>query len=103
MEDSHVFTMAISLVGANRMACPVTRYGRSTKITTVLWIGTYDGVQPASRMASSQFYSEEGLFNNGVFQILEDRRSNLWISCNRGIYRVSKRELNGFAVGSAPH
>src|SRR5205823_2346593 len=40
-----------------------------------------------------------GLFNNGVFQILEDGRGNLWIGCNRGIYRVNRRELNEYAAG----
>jgi signal transduction histidine kinase len=34
-----------------------------------------------------------------VFQILEDARGNFWISCNRGIYRVSKQQLNDFAAG----
>jgi signal transduction histidine kinase len=34
-----------------------------------------------------------------VFQILEDHRGNLWMSCNKGIYKVSKQELNDFAAG----
>jgi signal transduction histidine kinase len=42
---------------------------------------------------------EQGLFNNGVFQILEDRHGYFWISCNKGIYRVSRQELNDFADG----
>ena len=42
---------------------------------------------------------EHGLFNNGVFQTLEDRHGYFWISCNRGIYRVSRQELNDFADG----
>jgi signal transduction histidine kinase len=37
--------------------------------------------------------------DNGVFGILEDDAGNLWMSCNRGIYRVSRRELNDFAEG----
>ena len=66
----------------------------------VLWIGTYDG--GLSRFADGKFtkYStKEGLFDYGVFQILEDDRGNFWISCNRGIYRVRKQELNEFAAG----
>ena len=66
----------------------------------VVWIGTYDG--GLGRFDGERFtrYStREGLFNNGVFQILEDGQGNLWMSCNRGIYRVSKRELNDFAAG----
>jgi signal transduction histidine kinase len=41
------------------------------------------------------------LHDNGVFQILEDDAGNLWMGCNRGIYRVSRRELNAFAEGRA--
>jgi ligand-binding sensor domain-containing protein len=34
-----------------------------------------------------------------VHQILEDGHENLWLSCNKGLYRVSKQELNLFAAG----
>ena len=65
-----------------------------------LWIGTYDG--GLARLRDSKFtrYTiADGLFNNGVFTILEDRRGHLWMSCNRGIYSVSKQQLNDFAAG----
>lgn len=66
----------------------------------VLWIGTYDGgLGRFENGRFTKFTVAEGLFSNGVFQILEDSRANLWMSCNRGIYRVSKRELNEFAAG----
>jgi ligand-binding sensor domain-containing protein len=64
------------------------------------WIGTYD--DGLSRFREGRFFNyrmEHGLFNNGVFQILEDRRGYFWISCNKGIYCVSRRELNDFAAG----
>jgi signal transduction histidine kinase len=38
-----------------------------------------------------------GLFNNGVFQMLEDDRDNFWISSNHGIFRVSRKELDEYA------
>ncbi len=65
-----------------------------------LWIGTYD--DGLSRLRNGRFFNyrtEQGLYNNGVFQILEDRRGNFWISCNKSIYRVSRRELNDLAEG----
>ena len=66
----------------------------------VLWIGTYDGgLGRFEKGKFTKYTVEQGLFNNGVFQILEDSRSNLWMSSNRGIYRVSKRQLNEFAAG----
>ena len=66
----------------------------------VLWVGTYDG--GLSRFQEGRFTSyttAQGLYNNGAFQILEDSRGNFWISSNRGIYRVSRQELNDYAAG----
>jgi transcriptional regulator with PAS, ATPase and Fis domain/ligand-binding sensor domain-containing protein len=65
----------------------------------VLWIGTYGGglnrlkngvIVPITRNA--------GLFDNVVSSILEDR-GNLWMSCNRGVFRVSRTDLNDYADG----
>ena len=66
----------------------------------VLWIGTYDG--GLSRLQNGKIVSytvKDGLFDAGVFQIVEDSHENFWLSCNHGIYRVSKKELNDFANG----
>lgn len=68
----------------------------------VLWIGTYDGgLYRFKDERLTRYTTKEGLHDNGVFQILEDDVGNLWMGCNRGIYRVSRRELNDFAEGSA--
>jgi signal transduction histidine kinase/ligand-binding sensor domain-containing protein len=66
----------------------------------VLWVGTYDG--GLGRFKDGRFtrYTmQDGLYHNGVFQILEDAAGWCWMSCNRGIYRVRKQELNDFADG----
>jgi ligand-binding sensor domain-containing protein/signal transduction histidine kinase len=71
-----------------------------------LWIGTYDG--GLSRLKDGRFTNyttADGLFSNGVFQILDDQRGNFWIGSNRGIYRVSREQLNAYAegrIGSLP-
>ncbi|MGA8593318.1 MAG: two-component regulator propeller domain-containing protein [Bryobacteraceae bacterium] len=66
----------------------------------VLWIGTYDaGLGRLANGRFTRYTTREGLFDNGVFQTLEDSEGNLWMSSNRGIYRVRKRELNDFAAG----
>lgn len=65
-----------------------------------LWIGTYDG--GVARFKEGKFTRYDvriGLYNDGAFQILEDDNNHFWISSNRGIYRVSKVELNAFADG----
>jgi signal transduction histidine kinase/ligand-binding sensor domain-containing protein len=66
----------------------------------VLWIGTYDsGLVRLDRGRLTHYTTRVGLFNDGVFQILDDGRGWLWMSSNRGIYRVSRRELEEFAEG----
>lgn len=64
------------------------------------WIGTYD--EGMSRYKNGKFVNfkeGDGLYNSGVFAIEEDDAGFFWISSNRGIYRVSKNELNAFADG----
>ncbi len=66
----------------------------------VLWIGTYDGGLSRWKDDRMTTYStRNGLFNDGAFQILEDRHGYLWMGCNLGIYRVRKAELNDYAAG----
>jgi len=64
----------------------------------VLWIGTYGG--GLIRLKDGKFTNyttKVGLFNDIVHQILEDDGGNLWMSCNNGIFRVKKTDLNDFA------
>lgn len=60
-----------------------------------LWVGT-DG-QGLNRLRNgvlSRYTTKEGLFNNSVFEIVEDDFGYLWMSCLKGISRVSKKELD---------
>lgn len=66
----------------------------------VLWIGTYDaGLGRFENGRFTKYTNRDGRFSNGVFQILADTKANLWKSCNQGIHRVSKRQLNDFFAG----
>jgi PAS domain S-box-containing protein len=65
-----------------------------------LWIGTYGG--GLNRFKDGKFIhcrATDGLFDDVVSRILDDGRGNFWMSGNRGIFRVSKKELNDFADG----
>ena len=66
----------------------------------VMWIGTYDGgLYRIEKGRLTRYTTRDGLHDNGVFQILEDDEGNFWMSSNRGISRVSRRELNQRAAG----
>jgi diguanylate cyclase (GGDEF)-like protein len=45
------------------------------------------------------FTTKSGLFDDVAFGILEDDRGDLWMSCNKGVYRASRRNLEAFARG----
>lgn len=68
-----------------------------------VWIGTRG--EGLSRFKDGKFVTiarKDGLHDDTAYQILSDTADdtgNLWISCNRGIYRVSLEELNDFADG----
>jgi signal transduction histidine kinase/ligand-binding sensor domain-containing protein len=64
----------------------------------ILWIGTYDGgLYRLAKERLTRYTRNDGLHDNGVFQILEDENGYFWMGSNRGISRVSRRELNEFA------
>ncbi|MDQ3256733.1 MAG: histidine kinase [Acidobacteriota bacterium] len=63
-----------------------------------LWIGTASG--GLNRFKDGRFTTyttKDGLYANGIHQILEDGKGNLWLGSSKGIFRVSKKELNEFA------
>ena len=65
-----------------------------------MWFGTYDrGLFRLKDGKFTHYTTKDGLFDNGAFQILEDSQGIFWMSCNLGIYRVSKKDLDDFAEG----
>jgi PAS domain S-box-containing protein len=65
-----------------------------------VWLGTYGG--GLIRFKDGKLVpitTKNGLYDNVVSRILEDDRGNFWMSCNRGIYRASRKELDDFADG----
>jgi ligand-binding sensor domain-containing protein/signal transduction histidine kinase len=67
-----------------------------------LWVGTRGG--GLSRFKDGSFMSvtmKHGLPSDEVYQMLEDDRGNLWCGSSRGVFRVSRRELNEFFAGRA--
>ena len=66
-----------------------------------LWIGTDGG--GLNRLRDGKFTHvtrRDGLFDDVQYQILEDGRGSLWMSCSRGIFEVPRRQLEEFAGGT---
>ena len=67
-----------------------------------IWVGTYDGgIGWLKDGHWVVFNADRGLFDNGAFDIQEDAMHRLWITSNRGIYRVDKKQLRDVASGHA--
>jgi signal transduction histidine kinase len=65
-----------------------------------LWLGTFGG--GLNRFKDGRFAAinaEQGLLNNVICAIAEDKRGYFWMSSHGGILRVSKAELNACADG----
>ncbi len=67
-----------------------------------IWIGT--GGQGTFRYKDGKFVGispQQGLFDYNVYAILEDNAGYFWMSSNKGVSRVSKKQLNDVADGNA--
>ncbi|MBW3671864.1 MAG: hypothetical protein KY432_09360, partial [Acidobacteria bacterium] len=64
-----------------------------------IWIGTSSsGVYRYLDGGTIHLTPNQGLYDEIVYQILDDG-THLWMSCNRGVFRVSKSEIEAFAAG----
>jgi signal transduction histidine kinase/CheY-like chemotaxis protein/ligand-binding sensor domain-containing protein len=65
-----------------------------------MWVGTAGGGLHRVHSGKVTHYDRRiGLFDDKVHHILEDDRGLLWMSTNRGVFHVSRRELIEFADG----
>jgi len=70
---------------------------------SVVWVGTDRGsLRRFQGNSVNQFGPEQGYDAIAVHEIQEDDLGYLWLTCNKGIYRVNKAELNAIARGELP-
>jgi signal transduction histidine kinase/ligand-binding sensor domain-containing protein/CheY-like chemotaxis protein len=68
-----------------------------------LWIGTQGHGLGRFRDGRLRFMGRaEGLFDDVVFQIIDDGEGRFWTTSNRGVARVSRQELDDVADGKLP-
>lgn len=65
----------------------------------VLWVATDAGLVRFEGEQATVFTTREGLFNDTLFQIIEDEDNRLWMSSKKGIFHVGRKELNNVAAG----
>src|SRR5206468_1883835 len=69
----------------------------------VLWISTRDG--GISRLIDGRLHTytvREGLFDNTAHTTIEDGSGYVWVSCNKGIFRVPLGEFDDLDRGVIP-
>jgi signal transduction histidine kinase/ligand-binding sensor domain-containing protein/ActR/RegA family two-component response regulator len=98
----------VARMSQGRFTTVTTKDGLSSNVVRSLhaddqgsvWIGTIGGGLNRLRNGHITVYKTgNGLFDDVIWLILEDGQGNLWMSSSRGIFRVSKQDLNDFADG----
>jgi ligand-binding sensor domain-containing protein len=80
---------------------------RTTPVSTILfdpdgtmWVGTTGaGLWRLHDDQWTAFTSKDGMFDDLIWSTLDDGLGNFWMSSNRGIWRVSRRQLEARAAG----
>jgi len=68
-----------------------------------LWIGTMDrGICRYRNGLFDTITAEAGLPNNVIGHIEDDQLGNLWFNSQKGLFRISKQDLNNCADGHTP-
>ena len=65
-----------------------------------LWFATRRGL---SRLKDGTFFtwtSKSGMLTDFVYAVIDDDRGNFWFSSAQGLFKISKRELRGYASGT---
>ncbi|MCU0287274.1 MAG: helix-turn-helix domain-containing protein [Acidobacteria bacterium] len=45
------------------------------------------------------FTTSYGLYSNTIYQVFEDAGGYMWMSCDKGVFKTAKKDLNDLAVG----
>jgi ligand-binding sensor domain-containing protein/signal transduction histidine kinase len=69
---------------------------------TAIWLATDRGLIRMKEERSHVFTRQQGLPDDVLNHIVDDRLGHIWLGGERGIYRVPKRELDDVAEGRAP-
>jgi ligand-binding sensor domain-containing protein/signal transduction histidine kinase/CheY-like chemotaxis protein len=62
----------------------------------IMWFGTDRGLYRWKYGEFKRIGSEQGLCDDNVYIILPEGNHNFWFSCNKGIYRISRKDIHNY-------
>ncbi|HEX3685552.1 MAG TPA: two-component regulator propeller domain-containing protein [Bryobacteraceae bacterium] len=66
-----------------------------------IWLGTNGGGMIRYKHGKfTNYTTSAGLYNDAIFTILDDTRGRLWMSSNKGVFSITKKQLDSYAEGS---
>ncbi len=69
-----------------------------------IWIGTLgQGLSIFDRKTFHNFTIKNGMFDDVIYQILEDDYHRMWFSCNRGIFQVDRNQFADVIKETSSH
>ena len=68
-----------------------------------VWAGLLSGIVRLKGDQTRLISRPDGLFDNNIYSLVPDDLGNLWVDSGRGIFRVSRQDLNDLADGKTDH
>ncbi|MFZ4620858.1 MAG: ligand-binding sensor domain-containing protein [Bacteroidota bacterium] len=69
-----------------------------------IWVGTLgQGLCIFDRKTFLTFTTKNGMFDDVIYQILEDNFHRMWFSCNRGIFQIERKQFIDVMNGTSDH
>lgn len=69
----------------------------------LLWIGTDSGLSRYDGKVFRTLTTRQGLFNDVLYQLLDDHLGNLWACSNKGIFSLRKAQIEQLVEGRIDH
>jgi len=65
-----------------------------------LWFGTEGGLMrlDAGGDDPTVLTAADGLFDDRIWQVMEDEEGDIWLSCNQGVYRLQREQVDAFVA-----
>jgi signal transduction histidine kinase/ligand-binding sensor domain-containing protein/CheY-like chemotaxis protein len=98
----------VNIRADGRFTSVTTKQGLSSDIISALhedragtmWIGTAGGgLNRLEEGRITQYTTRIGLFDDKVHHILEDDRGSFWMSSNRGVFQVTRKDMDDYSAG----